>query len=118
MDLFDHPETLARLIAKLVGSYALDAIGVGEKPAEPATADGAADFVRAAGEARFEPFPAVGEGTDLRLASGDMCGGALEARGRVVHLCAFPGTRGNGHGLRGSGRMAALRDRRGARSGA
>ena len=34
-------------------------------------------------------FPNLAEGTDLRLESPDVAGGALYADGRLIHLCAF-----------------------------
>ena len=116
MDLFDHPDTLSGLLAKLVGSYALDAADEGQKAVNVPETSVAQQFVRMAGDARFDPFPALGEGTDLRLDSSKVCGGALEARGRIVHLCVFPSAGEGGSGLRGSGRMAGLSARRTSRS--
>ena len=35
-------------------------------------------------------FPAIGEGSDVRLTGTDVSGAALVADGRVIHLSAFP----------------------------
>jgi len=94
IDLFDHPATLAKLLPKLVRSYALDALDEAAETEEtkPAVEQGVAALDTLIGRvaaARFESFPAVGEGTDLRIEAAGLAGGALVARGRTVHLCAF-----------------------------
>ena len=96
LDLFDAPATLARVLAKLVRSYALDALDEGERPGEPARFD-AERLLEQTKSAPVERFPAVGLGEDLRLASPTLAGGALALDGRLVHLCAFalPGAAGD-----------------------
>ncbi len=51
--------------------------------------EGVDAFVRAVRDAELAAFPAVGEGEDLRIAAAGVSGGALAARGRVVHLTAL-----------------------------
>jgi hypothetical protein len=108
IELFDYPQTLARLLPKLVRSYALDALDESRRAAnepgkgfaaetaapETATAPAAEEaafqaFLAAVLGAQVDVFPALGEGEDLRLSSAAVAGGALAARERVVHLSAF-----------------------------
>jgi hypothetical protein len=90
MDLFDHPHTLQALFAKLVRSYALDALetatGATPRSARPASING---FLQGIAAATIFTQPAVGLGTDVRLSGKRMSGGALWAADRYVHLCAF-----------------------------
>lgn len=89
LDLFDSSATLAKLMPKLVESYALDAIdGEAAKAAELPTDDVRAFLDEVAG-AGAQSFAAVGEGEDVRLSSPKLTGAALVAGGRVVHLSAF-----------------------------
>lgn len=95
LDLFDAPATLAKLWAKLLGSYALEALQ--ETPETPQDGEAAAECLRGdvaaflprVGTARAARFPGVGLGGDVRLEGPGLCGGALEEGGRVVHLSAF-----------------------------
>lgn len=90
LDLFDCSETQRRYHARLVRSYALDAL---ESPGSADSGDPLAGIDRLIGDlfdAQAERFPGVGLGEDLRL-SGKVEGGALVAGGHVVHLFAFPG---------------------------
>lgn len=89
LDRFDFPETLRKLLPKLVHSYALDAIDAGETEHKPVGAEAVAAMLEAVRDARVETFPAIGEGTDLRLHGPGITGAALQARGRTVHLSAF-----------------------------
>lgn len=88
LELFDTPATLAKVLRRLVESYALDALDEGERPGEPARFD-AERLLEQTGTAETERFPAVGLGEDLRLSGPGLTGGALALEGRVVHLCAF-----------------------------
>ncbi|MDW7712575.1 MAG: DUF6569 family protein [Deferrisomatales bacterium] len=122
LDLFDAPATLGKLWAKLLGSYALDALeeapeaGKGGEAAAEAIRGEAAAFLARVGAARAERFPGVGLGEDLRLEGRGLCGRALAEGGRVVHLNAF---RLEGEGQpRDAGRrpaMARASQRRGHR---
>jgi len=88
VELFDVSGTCKKLMPKLIRSYALDAI----EERQEAAATGAqsiADFIQAVAAAPADSFKALGEGEDLRIHASDIAGGALAARDRVVHLCAF-----------------------------
>jgi hypothetical protein len=90
MDLFDDPATCAKLLPKLVRSYALGAIG--DKPdedgEEPALRD-ASTLLHALGLAEAKRFPAVGLGEDWRVQGDRIHAAALVHNGAAVHLCAF-----------------------------
>jgi hypothetical protein len=88
IELFDHSTTMKRLMPKLVRSYALDSLDTPDQSEETQqTTDGSLDQLS---QAKLRSFAAVGEGSDLRFDDKHFTGGALEARGRIVHLCAFP----------------------------
>ncbi len=115
LDLFDAPATLAKVLAKLVRSYALDALDEGVRPGEPARFD-AEWLLERTRAAAVECFPAVGLGEDLRLSAPGLAGGALALDGRLVHLCAFalPGETG---GTAGEGTDTGTRLVRASRRG-
>ena len=89
LDLFDYPQTLSRLLAKLVRSHAMEALR------EPAVGTAAIPqskvqtFIDSVSQATTSRYAAIGEGEDLRLETQDIVGGGLEARGRLIHLCAL-----------------------------
>jgi hypothetical protein len=95
-DMFDQSETLTRLFAKMVKSYALDAI---ERPyvssgvREPRTpgVDEARRFVRLVLEkgVSFKDYSSPGEGRDVRISSPRINGAGLVAVGRPVHIALF-----------------------------
>lgn len=88
VEFFDSTETCSKLMPKLVRSYALDAIDEqGREAPGECSVESFLDRVRGAEVDRFD---ALGEGEDLRLRASDVAGGALSARDRVIHLCAFP----------------------------
>ena len=73
---------------KLIRSYALDAIEEGQESATTGS-QSILEFIKSVAAAPTDSFDALGEGEDLRIQSNTIAGGALAARGRVVHLCAF-----------------------------
>jgi len=89
LDLFDHPHTLSRILPKLIRSHAMEALREPDTVAEVASVDAARDFIGEIVNATTTRYPAIGEGEDLRLESNQIVGGALEARARLIHLCAF-----------------------------
>lgn len=115
LELFDSARTFGKLSHKLVQSYALDAIDDG---GEDNLTAGTADIVTLMDEvtdARVQRFPGVGMGEDLRLSGKSVTGGALEAGGKVVHLCVFRlNGDSNGPG-RGRGARMVRASRRGNR---
>jgi hypothetical protein len=91
-DLFDRPETLAKLWTKLVRAYALDAM-------EPTTSDVAgvateevSRWVHAAATATAESYPSPGLGSDLRLRSNALFGSALVVDEQPIHVELFAGS--------------------------
>tara|TARA_R110002072_G_scaffold211501_5_gene369101 strand:- start:13540 stop:14580 length:1041 start_codon:yes stop_codon:yes gene_type:complete len=111
MELFDVSDTCSKLMPKLIRSYALDAIGERQDNASTVSA-GIDEFIRLVATVQADSFDALGEGEDLRISSTAIAGGALAARDRVVHLCAFSqeseaGTLDNG----GQMRRASARQR-------
>lgn len=88
-DLFDSATTLRELLPKLVSSYALDAIETVREDAKPPERAAAVAFVRSVEDAEVQKYEALGEGEDLRFENPILTGGALYARKRIIHLCAF-----------------------------
>lgn len=91
IEIFDHTATMASLMPDLVRSYALDAMDSDHTcaPVTPKTAN-VADMLSRLSSANTRTFAAVGEGDDIRLVDDTFTGGALAARDRLIHLCAFP----------------------------
>lgn len=88
-ELFDSDAAFKKLMGKLVGSYAMDAIEEPVGRPEPVSPASITAFLERIKDSSSEAFPAVGEGQDLRLNGRGISGGALVADGRVVHLSAF-----------------------------
>ena len=91
LDLLAGPDLLARLLPKLVRSYALDAIDGDESgPRDEAFATEGMLAIQAALHAVAHmtqaSHPAIGSGKDLRLKGDGLMGGALIAEGALVHL--------------------------------
>ncbi len=88
LELFDSSDTCNKLMPKLIRSYALDAIEE-RLDSAPVALSGIEPFIQRVAAAPADSFKALGEGEDLRIRSPSIAGGALTARDRVVHLCAF-----------------------------
>jgi hypothetical protein len=88
---FSGPDTFARFFAKLVKSYALDAIDAGgkEEEARAAPTEQARRFLTSAAKAKTEYHRSVGLGETLTLESRIAFGAALVHEDRVVHLSVF-----------------------------
>lgn len=93
LDLFDSAETLKKLFPKLLNSYALDALdrtrSKRPKSSKHCTPTDAEAFLKRVSESKTEKFPAIGEGTDIRLSGREITGAALAVGDRIVHLSAF-----------------------------
>lgn len=89
LDLFDHTDTLRRMLPKLIRSYALDALDSFEPKLEAPRRKAAEAFLRLLVRAEVHEQPALGLGTDVRMESRTVVGGALVALTGLVHLCAF-----------------------------
>ena len=88
VELFDVSDTCTKLMPTLIRSYALDAIEERHEAASTGS-QSIVDFIQAVATAPADSFKALGEGEDLRIHANNIAGGALAARDRVVHLCAF-----------------------------
>ncbi len=92
-DLFDSSDTFRKLFPKLLRSYGLDALERARREDSGTkvrcSSSKAHAFLERVGKARAEKFPAVGEGTDIRLSGRNLNGAALAANDHVVHLSAF-----------------------------
>src|SRR5262249_7113631 len=91
LDVFDCEHTFAKTAAKLIRSYAVDALE------SSAISDGLAptnDSVRAflddVSSAASMRFKALGIGHDIRLNGLALAGAALEVSKQIVHVVAFP----------------------------
>lgn len=103
LELFDSAVTFAKLMEKLVRSYAMDAIEGQAREAKPPVEDVVRKFLEDMKAAVVERFPAVGEGEQLRLESDTLAGGALLTDDHLVHVCVL--------------RSPEVHEPRGARSG-
>lgn len=93
LDIFSHQSTARALHAKLVRSYALEAIlpGPGVPPSLSSQAL-AARFLSAIGASASEEHPALGLGRDIRIGGADVVAAALVHDEAVVHLAAYAGS--------------------------
>ncbi len=87
-ELFEGTELAGKMLAKVVRSYALDAIENVKAEGFP-TIEDARQLLDDIAEGTTETFPAVGLGQDIRIRGSRATGAALVADDRVVHLCAF-----------------------------
>lgn len=131
LDIFDHPRTMERNYAKLIRSYALDALAQQRANMAEGIAGGTEAKRKENGASPVETVrrwlagladgqviiePAIGMGHDVRLLSEHMTAAALWAQERFVHFCAFS-TYGAGEGWRRTrlDRLDEMIRRRGAR---
>jgi len=111
-ELFDCSETFTEMLPKLIRSYAIDAIEeLGSHRHNPTTED-AEVFLNRLRQAEFETYPAVGEGTEVRLSGPGVIGAGLVVEGRVVHLAAFATPASTGQRESDSSGFARMRTRR------
>ncbi len=90
LEFFDAARTCQLLMPKVIRSYALDAIDPGYRGHEASGLGSPAEVIARLSESDYSTHGAVGEGEDLRFDSTPgIAGGALFARDRIVHLCAF-----------------------------
>jgi hypothetical protein len=87
VDLFDQPGTLAKLWAKLIRAYAIDALEHTEH--EPVRRERVEAWLRTAAAAKAEPFKSPGLGEDIRLKGKDLVGATLVVQSQPVHLEMF-----------------------------
>jgi hypothetical protein len=112
IELFDHPETLTKLLSKLIRSYALDAIDAAATKTAAANGETIGKYLETVAATESVGFPAVGLGEDLRLNNPEIAGGALMVDEKIVHLVAFSRARSeaeNGHRSATMARASARR---------
>ncbi|WIM10073.1 DUF6569 family protein [Enhydrobacter sp.] len=90
LDILAGPDLLARLLPKLVRSYALDAMDDETNASTDGSTRSAAQSVErviaAIGRMSAEAHPAIGRGQDLRLRGAGLVGAALTGDGAMIHL--------------------------------
>ena len=91
LDLFDRPETLARVWKRLLAGYALDAVARPEAASAGFPTKRAQALLEQLGRIPCRAFPSPGLGEDWRFDVGDVLGEALVVGGTCLHLSAFPG---------------------------
>lgn len=97
LDTLSRPQAYARLHAKLVRSYVLDALLEQERPgaapeAEPGPSDQVSQakaFLAELPKCEVKDFPSVGCGQDLRLTGKDTVGTVLLHERKVIHAAVF-----------------------------
>jgi ARG and Rhodanese-Phosphatase-superfamily-associated Protein domain len=106
LDYVSRPDAFARLYAKLLEGYLLDALECLDGEARDPE-----DFLRALESANSSRRPSAGLGNDVRLRGDGVVGSALELDGEVIQLsapsramarltCSRPGSRGRAGGVR------------------
>jgi hypothetical protein len=88
MDLFDRPETFAKLWPKLIRAYAIDALEEAETKAT-ATRQAVEEWLQKAASAKEEPFKSPGLGQDVRLKADKLVGAGLVVDEQPVHVEVF-----------------------------
>ncbi|WP_460195204.1 ARPP-1 family domain-containing protein [Thermosynechococcus sp. FA-CM-4201] len=78
------------MLPKFSRSYGLEALKPSLSHGSEVTTADAKAFLNTVAAATVETFDALAEGTDVRLTHPEVIGSALVAKGRVVHLSAFP----------------------------
>jgi len=89
LEIFDHAEAMRRFFQKLVRSYALDALDAEPAIHEPATIEAVCALVTQIGAAGSFAEQALGLGKDVRFSGPEICGAALWAQERYMHVCTF-----------------------------
>jgi hypothetical protein len=88
-DLFDRPETLRKVLPKLVRSVAIEALDASDPTDGTGHTERARLFLSAVAAAPSHSSPALGIGEDVRISTPGLTGAALAADSGLVHLSAF-----------------------------
>jgi hypothetical protein len=91
MDLFDQPQTLAKLWDKLIRGYAIDALEHRQESPQTTTADTVRTWLGTLDTLQDQAFPSPGIGEDVRLQGGKMSGSSLRVESWPVHTQVFTG---------------------------
>jgi hypothetical protein len=91
LEMFDSADVAAKLLGKLVRSWALDALETAPATgdAKQASSSEVANLLFRVAHARPERFQANGEGEHVRFEDEAIVGGALRWRGEAVHTIAY-----------------------------
>jgi hypothetical protein len=89
LDVLSRNAAYAMLHAKLVKSYAMEAMLEQKNGEHPVSADMARRFIDTAAASTDTRFKSVGLGWDVRFEAPNLIGSALEHDGAVIHLAAF-----------------------------
>jgi len=90
LDGFATRETFEKVFAKLLDSYAVDAVDWYEgRPCETLPDETLRSFLRTIQTAPKERRPGISLGTDIRFETEEAVGFALEHEARILHLSAF-----------------------------
>jgi ARG and Rhodanese-Phosphatase-superfamily-associated Protein domain len=88
--LFDRASTLAKLLPKLVSSYAIQALSRrADKSIEAPGEEAVRESLDAVSNSQVRAFTAIGEGEDVRIEEAGLSAVSLVAKGRLIHLCSF-----------------------------
>ncbi len=91
LDVVSLDSAYVQLHAKLVKSYAMEAMLEKKKKGEYAvSADTARIFIDAAANSNGTRFKSVGLGWDYRFEAENLVGSALECDSHVIHVASFP----------------------------
>ena len=86
LEVFFSHDTFAKLLPKLIRSYALDAIEIPGDHSPMPPADSAVSFLKQVGAAEAREFPPVSLGETLRLQTAGIVGVGLRVEEALVHL--------------------------------
>jgi hypothetical protein len=111
LELFDRASTYSMLVSKIVRSYGLDAVETTGANAAAATLEEASRFLWKLASSTVERYDALGLGSDWRLRSDELTGGALVTEDTCVHLAAFIQPK-DGRAYDDVGRASEVRRRR------
>jgi len=89
LEVLFSPDTFAKLLPKLIRSYALDAIEIPGNHSPMPPADSAVSFLRQVAATEVRESLAVGLGKTLRLEASGIVGIGLRAEEGLIHLAAF-----------------------------
>lgn len=109
LDIISSEEAYKILHAKLVKSYAIDAMLEQGKPRGGKALDTAQGFLKSLVDCQEEKFESVGYGWDHRFEQGEIAGSALTYQDEVIHMAFFKMTEGH------KARLSRFRPRRGPR---
>ncbi len=93
-DFVSRPQVYQKLHAKLLRSYAVDAVVKRPRPhrdpADGPQGDPVADFLAAVAQCEGKFFPSVAMGEDVRFLGPDLIGSALVVDSGAIHAAFFP----------------------------